>query len=162
MHQSSSRIGRGQKHYILIILIIHIIVYCDQNISLIFYMKKMDRMSGFDIRLVFTVPPRDSTMQYKRFWHLWNNFPCINTLIYRFLSNCKRNLKWPRTLYAMMAIPYSQPKAFFDQVCIIISFFCFSKLFIMIYCFSVKVTYAHGSCQARFVALNVLGWLYTG
>ena len=25
----------------------------------------MDPMSGFDIRLVFTLPPRDSTLQYK-------------------------------------------------------------------------------------------------
>ena len=37
-------------------------------------------MSGFDIRLVFTLPPRDSTQQYKRCVHLCNNFPCIITL----------------------------------------------------------------------------------
>ena len=32
------------------------------------------------IRLVFTFPPKDSTLQYKKFVHLWNNFPCIITL----------------------------------------------------------------------------------
>ena len=45
-----------------------------------FFMWKMDLMSGCDIRLVFTLPPRDSTLQYKRCLHLWNNFPCISTL----------------------------------------------------------------------------------
>ena len=44
------------------------------------FMGKMDPMSGFDIRLVFTLPPRDSTLQYKRCVHLWNNFPCIKSL----------------------------------------------------------------------------------
>ena len=43
-------------------------------------MWKMDPMSGFDIRLVFTLPPRDSTLQYKRCIHLWNNVTCIITL----------------------------------------------------------------------------------
>ena len=65
-------------------MIIHIIVSYDQNISLIFLMWKMDPMSagssGFDIRLVFTLPPRDSTLQYKRCVHFWNNFPCIKSL----------------------------------------------------------------------------------
>ena len=45
-----------------------------------FFMWKMDPMSGCDIRLMFTLPPRDSTLQYKRWVHLWNNFPCIITL----------------------------------------------------------------------------------
>ena len=40
-----------------------------------FFMWKMD-----PIRLVFILPPRDSTLQYKRCVHLWNNFPCIITL----------------------------------------------------------------------------------
>ena len=40
----------------------------------------MDSMSGCDIRLVFTLPPRDSTLQYKRCVHLWNNFPYITPL----------------------------------------------------------------------------------
>ena len=44
-----------------------------------FFMFKMDPMSGFDIRLVFTLPPRDSTLQYKRCVHFWNNFPCITS-----------------------------------------------------------------------------------
>jgi len=47
-----------------------------------FFRWKMDSMSGFDIRLVFTLPPRDSTLQYKRCVHLWNKFPCITTLIW--------------------------------------------------------------------------------
>ena len=45
-----------------------------------FFMGKMDLKSGFDIRLVFTLPPRDSTLQYKRCVHIWKNFPCIITL----------------------------------------------------------------------------------
>ena len=44
-------------------------------------MWKKDPMSGFDIRLVFTLPPRDSTLQYKRCVHFWNNFPCITSLL---------------------------------------------------------------------------------
>jgi len=44
-------------------------------------MLKMDPMSGFDIRLVFTLAPRDSTLQYKRCVHFWNNFPYITSLI---------------------------------------------------------------------------------
>ena len=47
-----------------------------------FFMWKMDPMSGCNIRLVFTLPPRDSTLQYKRCVHLWKNFPCITTLVY--------------------------------------------------------------------------------
>ena len=39
-----------------------------------------DNRSGYDIRLVFTLPPKDSTLQYKRCVHLCNNFPCIITL----------------------------------------------------------------------------------
>ena len=41
-----------------------IMVSYDQNISLIFYVK-MNPTSGFDIHLVFTLPPKDSTLQYK-------------------------------------------------------------------------------------------------
>ena len=44
------------------------------------FMWKMDPMSGCDIPLVFTLPPRDSTLQYKRCVHLWNKFPC-NTIL---------------------------------------------------------------------------------
>ena len=40
-----------------------------------------DPISGCDIRLVFILSPRDSTLQYKRCVHIWNNFPCIITLI---------------------------------------------------------------------------------
>ena len=47
-----------------------------------FFMWKMDPMSGFNICLVCTLLPRDSTLQYKRcvHGHLWNNFVCILTL----------------------------------------------------------------------------------
>ena len=41
-----------------------------------FFMWKMDPMSGFDTRFVFTLPPKDSTLQYKRCVHFWNNFSC--------------------------------------------------------------------------------------
>ena len=44
------------------------------------FMRKMDPMSGFDIRLVL-LPPSDSTLQYKKCIHLWNNFPCIKSLV---------------------------------------------------------------------------------
>ena len=63
----------------MIILIIHIIISYDQNISLIF-MWMMDPMSGFDIRLVFTLVPRNSTLQYLRCVHFWNGFPCLTSL----------------------------------------------------------------------------------
>ena len=46
-----------------------------------FFMWKMDPMSGCDIRLVFTLPPRDSTLQYKRCVQLWNNSPYITPLV---------------------------------------------------------------------------------
>jgi len=45
------------------------------------FMWKMDPTWGFDIRLVFTLPPSDSTLKYKRCVYLWNNFPCIKSLI---------------------------------------------------------------------------------
>ena len=44
-----------------------------------FSMWKINPMLGCDIRLVFTLPP--STLQYKRCLHVWNNFPCIITLV---------------------------------------------------------------------------------
>ena len=65
----------------MIILIIHIIFSFDQNISLIFYVK-----DGSHFRLVFTLPPRDNTLQYKRCVHFWKNFPCITSLSRR--GNC--------------------------------------------------------------------------
>ena len=46
-----------------------------------FFMWKMDPMSGCNIRLVFTLPPRDSTLQYKRCVQLWNNSPYITPLV---------------------------------------------------------------------------------
>ena len=47
-----------------------------------FFMWKIDPMPDCDIRLVFTLPPRDSTLQNKRCVQLWNNFPCIITLVW--------------------------------------------------------------------------------
>jgi len=45
------------------------------------FMWKMDPMSGCDIHLVFTLLPRDRSLQYKKMRTLpWNNFPCIITL----------------------------------------------------------------------------------
>ena len=62
-----------------------------------FFMWKMDPMSGCNIRLVFTLPPRDSSLQYKRCVHLWNNFPCIITFeiswsTVKLQSKCYRNV----------------------------------------------------------------------
>ena len=62
-------------------MIIHIIISYKQNISLIFYVKDGSHMSGFDIRLVFSLTPRDNTLQFIRCVYLWNNFPCIKSLI---------------------------------------------------------------------------------
>ena len=54
-----------------------------------FFMWNIDPMSGCDIRLVFTLPPRDSTLQYKRCVQLWNNFPYITPLKHS-------GIKWKR------------------------------------------------------------------
>ena len=40
----------------------------------------MDSISGCDIHFVFAFPSTDSTVQYKKCVHLWNNFPYISTL----------------------------------------------------------------------------------
>ena len=68
-----------------------------------FFMWKMDPMSGFNFRLVFTLPRRDSTLQYKRCVHLWNNFSCIITLYFFLAGNLGENAqrwKWNyRKLY---------------------------------------------------------------
>ena len=67
----------------MIILIIHIIVSYDQNISLIFYVKYGThvRFRHPSCAYITGVPPIDSTLQYKRCIHLWNNLPCIITLV---------------------------------------------------------------------------------
>ena len=60
-----------------------------------FCMWTIDPMSGFDIRLVFTLPPRDSTLQYKRFVHVWNNFPCITSLLVTiYFDKIALKMKW--------------------------------------------------------------------
>jgi len=58
-----------------------------------FFMWKMDPISGFDIRLVLTLPPRDSTLQYKRCVHFWNNFPCL-TILGLYCVNFKVSNSW--------------------------------------------------------------------
>ena len=58
-----------------IIFIIHILVSYDQNISLIFFMWKWIPCQA--ATSVLCLPPRYSTLQYKRCVHLWNNFSCI-------------------------------------------------------------------------------------
>ena len=63
-----------------------------------FFMWKMDPKSGFYIHLVFTLPPRDSTLQYKRCVHIWNKFPCIITLQLRFIKH-RTNFKLYSTVY---------------------------------------------------------------
>ena len=48
-----------------------------------FFIWKMDPMSGCDTpTLVFTLEPKDSTLQYKKCVHLWNNFPCLTSLMW--------------------------------------------------------------------------------
>ena len=43
-----------------------------------FFIWKMDPMSGCDNpTLVFTLEPKDSTLQYKKCVHLWNNFDAL-------------------------------------------------------------------------------------
>ena len=75
---------------ILIILIIHIIVFYDQNISMIFYVKDGSHVRLWHPSCVYITAQRQY-LQYKRCVHLWNNFPCIITLVStkdaRFLAN---------------------------------------------------------------------------
>ena len=70
----------------------------------------MDPMSGCDIRLVFTFPPKDSTLQCKKCVHLWNNFPCISTLgkvkscarlIFRYFMviNGRKEVGWQQNIF---------------------------------------------------------------
>ena len=63
----------------MIILIIHIIVFYDQNISLILYVKDGSYLRLWHPSCVYITAQR----QYKRCVHLWNNFPCIITLVLR-------------------------------------------------------------------------------
>ena len=81
MHQCSSSYPRRIKTFNFDNFEnLHIVSY-DQNFSSISFVK-IDSMSGCDFRLVFTFPSKDSTLQYKKCVHLWNNFPCISTLLY--------------------------------------------------------------------------------
>ena len=64
----------------MIILIFHIIVSFDRNILLIFYVKDGSHVRLWHPSCVYINAQRDSTLQYKRYVHLWNNFPCIITL----------------------------------------------------------------------------------
>ena len=63
----------------------------------------MDPISGFDIRLVFTLPPRDSTLQYKR-----NNLPCLTILALNVVMvplNPECCYGYPQTLNVDMVTP---------------------------------------------------------
>ena len=96
------------------ILIIHIIVSYDQNISLIF-MWKMDPMPGFGIRLVFTLPPRDVHCSTKDAYtseitflalHPWEKPSLCLSLSLRVSMSCNNNKH-----FAFI----SRPKTFFLQ-----------------------------------------------
>ena len=78
----------------------------------------MDPMLGFDIFLEFTLPPSDSTLQYKKCVQLWNNFPCIITLsisrhlskkklVYTYKFNCiKLRVAWKKVIDVVFNIIY--------------------------------------------------------
>ena len=63
----------------MIILIIHIIVSYDQNISLIFYVKDGSHVRLWHPSCVYITAQRQYTA-VQGCLHLWNNFPCIITL----------------------------------------------------------------------------------
>ena len=69
----------------------------------------MDSMSDFDIHLVFTLPPRDSALQYKRCVHLWNNFPCITTLQIHI-----HDVSAPWSLYIYIWLSYEKSILIYD------------------------------------------------
>ena len=69
------------KHWILTILIFHIIVSMTRIFHW-FFMWKMDPMSGFDIRLVFTLPPKDSYFSTKDEYTSEITFLALNPWIY--------------------------------------------------------------------------------
>ena len=61
-------------------------------------------MSGCDIRFVFTLHSRDSTLQYKKCLHLWNNHGCnarkvISEVYASFVLQCTK-----RTLHASVLV----------------------------------------------------------
>ena len=70
-----------------------------------FFIWKMDPMSGCDTPiLVFTLPPRDSTLQYKRCVLLWNNYLYIIIFDKTYLGLHTFGFK-QRTIYLTMRIP---------------------------------------------------------
>ena len=77
------------------ILIFHMIISYDKNISLIFFVK-----DGSHVRLrhpscVYITAQRQYTLQYKRCIHLWNNFLCIIALLCIFFDvDIELNLFW--------------------------------------------------------------------
>ena len=50
----------------------------------------MDPISGFYIRLVFTLPPRESKLQYKICVHFRNNFPALHPCYPLILKSVKK------------------------------------------------------------------------
>ena len=103
MHYCSFSIRDGLEHLILIILIINIMT----SVFHWFFMWKMDPMSGCDIRLVFTLLPRDSTLQYKKCVQLWNNFPYITPLTY--MKSDRVNLVAPASSFKCLALLTQSP-----------------------------------------------------
>jgi len=65
MHQCLFNIRGGQKHLILIILIIHIIVSYDQNISLVFYVKDRSHVRLWHLSCVYITAQRQYTAVQK-------------------------------------------------------------------------------------------------
>ena len=77
------------------------------------FFVKMDSLSGFEIRRVFTFPPKDRTLQYKKCAHLKNKFPCISTLmsfkneiIARCLRNSSRQTLLPDNFFGIKNVDY--------------------------------------------------------
>ena len=89
----------------LIILIIHIIFYYDQNISLIF-MRKMNPKSGCDICLDYFTAQRQYTV-VQRYVHLWNNYLYIIILSIESGLNKTINMKHCK-LFSLQFYPYYQ------------------------------------------------------
>ena len=74
----------------------------------------MDPMSGFDIRLVFTLRPRDSTLQYKRCEHLHNNHKIIK-IIKPHITKFEYNLQLDILYSESQICEYIDRHKFFDN-----------------------------------------------
>ena len=61
---------------------------------------------------MFTLPPRDSTLQYKRCVHFWNNFPCITSLGLKYLLEMKQYLSLQLLSCINISLNYAMPDCF--------------------------------------------------